>query len=193
MICVLLALSFVPTYGARAEGYAHNPWSVSLYFGPSSQKYFGAVIQSGRLQPSGGMLGVAANGRLLYLGYGISLAAEGQITGYFFGHKNASVAFGLGFQVNAPFGIEHTAFSVYDGPSYAFDPPYTAIYYKSLVVPSYRIKFLNYVSMEYAVELPNSQHWDGVFRFYHRSGAWGLYNKNDDDGIAVGLGVRYRF
>ena len=139
------------------------------------------------------MLGLAVDGRLSYLGWGISLAGESQVTAYFFGHKNATVAFGLGFQVNEPFGLKRTTFSIYDGPSYSFDPPRTVIWYHHLVLPAWRKKFENYVSFEFAAELPNSERWDAVLRFYHRSGAWGLYNTVDDDGLAVGLGVRYRF
>ena len=183
----------VPANVAHASDYAREPWSVSIYLGPATTKYFGAVFQSFRMQPNAAMLGVATNGRLLNLGWGIALAGEGQITGYYFGHRNVTLALGAGFQINEPFGFKRTTFSIYDGPSYSFDPPYTVIYYHAAVYPAWRKKWENYVSVEYAVELPGSTKWDGVFRFYHRSGAWGLYNSVDDDGMAFGLGVRYRF
>jgi len=32
-----------------------------------------------------------------------------------------------------------------------------------------------------------------VLRLYHRSGAWGLYARNVDQGTMVGAGLRYRF
>ena len=192
VLLALFAFAFVPA--ARAETAPSNgPWSVTVYFGPSTTKFFGAVLQSGRFEATGAMLGLAGDARLLYLGQGISIGAEAQVTEYWFGHRNTTFAFGLGFQANNPFGFRHTRFSVYDGPSYALDPPLFSIGYKSIIYPAARVKFLNYISMEYAVALSDTSNWDGVVRLYHRSGAWGLYSDHDDDGLAVGLGVKYRF
>jgi hypothetical protein len=188
--CLPLALCVAP---ARAAVPSNGPWSVTVYFGPSTTKFFGAVFTSGQFEATGAMLGVAADGRLAYLGEGISLAAEAQITQYAFGHRNTSFAFGLGLQFNAPFGFEHTRLSVYDGPSYALDPPHTAIGYHSIVYPAARVKFLNYISLEYAVAFSAQSNWDYVLRLYHRSGAWGVYSDHDDDGLSFGAGVKYRF
>lgn len=180
--------------GGAAQAAPENlPWSVTVYFGPSTTKFFGAVFTSGRFEATGAMVGIAADGRLLYLGQGISLAAEAEVTQYGFGHPDTTLAFGLGFQANAPFGLKDTRLSVYDGPSYATDPPYTSIGYHSIVYPAARVNLLNYVTLEYAVALSHESNWDGVIRLYHRSGAWGLYSDHDDDGISVGLGVKYRF
>lgn len=189
----LLALFAVPPASGALAAPSNGPWSVTFYVGPSTTKFFGAVVQSGRFQANGVMFGLAGDGRLLYLGQGISLAAEAQVTQYAFGHVNTTFAFGLGFQANNPFGLTHTRFSVYDGPSYATDPPYTSIGYRSIVYPSQRDNFLNYISLEYAVSLSSESNWDGVVRLYHRSGAWGVYSDGDDDGLAVGLGLKYRF
>ncbi|MEI9997294.1 MAG: hypothetical protein WDM91_22045 [Rhizomicrobium sp.] len=189
----LLFLVLAVSWPAAAAAAPYKPWSVTVYFGPSTTKFFGAVFTSGRFEATGAMLGVAGDARLTYLGAGISLAAEAQVTQYWFGHRNTSVALGLGFQANAPFGIKGTRFSVYDGPSYAFDPPHTSIGYHSVVYPAARVRFLNYIGMEYAVALSRTSSWDGVIRLYHRSGAWGVYSDHDDDGLAVGLGLKYRF
>ncbi|HEY0302618.1 MAG TPA: hypothetical protein VGC36_14830 [Rhizomicrobium sp.] len=186
-----MALALWPA-GALAES-GGRPWSVTVYAGPATTKYFGAVFTSGRLEANSAMLGVAVDGRLLYLGAGIFLAAEAEITQYWFGHHNTTFAFGLGFQVSEPFGLRRTRFSVYDGPSYALDPPYTSIGYHGMVHPSLRKKMLNYVTLEYAVALSPDSNWDGVVRMYHRSGAWGWYSIGDDDGLSFGLGVKYRF
>ncbi|MBS0472189.1 MAG: hypothetical protein JSR60_14040 [Proteobacteria bacterium] len=172
---------------------SNGPWSVTAYFGPATTKFFGAVFTSGRMQPNAAMLGLAADGRLLYLGQGISLAGEVEVTQYVFGHRNTTFSAGLGFQINAPFGLSHTRFSVYDGPSYALDPPYTSIGYHSIVYPAQRKKFENYVTLEIAVALSADSNWDVVGRLFHRSGAWGLYTASDDDGLAFGAGLKYRF
>ncbi len=181
----------MPWTPARAA--SNGPWSVTVYFGPSTTKFFGAVFTSGRLQATGAMVGLAGDGRLLYLGEGISLGAEAQFTQYGFGHPNTTLALGLGFQINAPFGLTGNRISVYDGPSYAFDPPYTSIGYRGIIYPAWRKKFENYVTLEYAIALSRDSNWDGVIRMYHRSGAWGLYTESDDDGLSFGLGVKYRF
>ncbi len=178
--------------GARADTFG-RPWSVTVYVGPATTKFFGAVFTSGRMQPNAVMVGLAGDTRLLYLGQGVSLGVEAEITQYGFGHANTTFSLGLGFQANAPFGLEHTRFSVYDGPSYALDPPYTSIGYRSVVYNSWRKKFENYVTLEYAVALSSRSNWDGVIRLFHRSGAWGLYTESDDDGLSFGLGLKYEF
>lgn len=171
----------------------NKPWSATVYFGPSTTKYFGAILSSGNFEPTGGMLGLALDGRLLNLGQGISVGGEAQITEYFLGHRNTSFAFGLGFQLNEPFGLGRTRVSVYDGPSYALDPPDSAIAYHGEVYRPTRKKFLNYISLEIAVGLSRRSNWAAVIRAYHRSGAWGLYSTGDDDGMAVGVGLKYLF
>src|ERR1700690_2436625 len=92
-----------------------TPWSATLYIGPSSTKYLGAVVQSLHLQPSGAMIGLALDGRLFYLGQDISVAAEGQATEYVFGHKDTSFALGVGFQANDIFNFKRTSISFYTG------------------------------------------------------------------------------
>ncbi|HEY0104888.1 MAG TPA: hypothetical protein VGB91_02300 [Rhizomicrobium sp.] len=190
---IALSLPALAPWTAACAEPTNGPWSVTLYIGPATTKYFGAVFTSGRMQPSSAMVGLAGDARLLYLGAGISLGAEGEITQYAFGHSNTTFSFGLGFQANAPFGLNHTRFSIYDGPSYALDPPYTSIGYHGIVYPSWRKKMENYVTLEYAVALSSDSNWDGVIRMFHRSGAWGLYTNSDDDGLSFGLGLKYRF
>ena len=194
MLAAVAAMVLLPAPWFAAHAAPSNgPWSVTVYFGPATTKFFGAVFTSGRMQPNAAMLGVAGDGRLLYLGQGVSLAAEGEITQYVFGHRNTTFSFGLGFQLNDPFGLGHTRLSVYDGPSYALDPPYTSIGYHSIVYRASRKKFENYVTLEYAMALSHESNWDATIRMFHRSGAWGLYTDSDDDGLAFGLGLKYRF
>jgi hypothetical protein len=180
--------------GAAQASFADKePVSLTVYIGPSTTKFFGAVLQSGRLQATAAMVGVALDGRLAYLGWDISLGGELQVTQYVFGHRDTTFTGALGFQANEPFGWKRTSMSIYSGPSYATNPPLYGISYDNKPYLASRKKLLNYVGFEFAMQLPDSQHWDGVFRFFHRSGAFGLYNKQDDDGLALGLGVRYRF
>ena len=189
---MLAALACLPSASAAAAT-AGRPWSVTLYAGPATTKFFGAVFTSGRLQANAMMVGLAGDGRLLYLGEGISLGGEAEITQYGFGHSNTTFSVGMGFQVNAPFGWDRLRISVYDGPSYAIDPPYTSIGYRGIVYPAQRKKWENYVTLEIAVGLSSTSNWAVVGRLFHRSGAWGLYTDSDDDGLSLGVGIKYRF
>ncbi len=38
-----------------------------------------------------------------------------------------------------------------------------------------------------------SPSWNGVVRYYHRSGAFGLFEPNADEGSTLGFGLQYRF
>jgi hypothetical protein len=145
------------------------------------------------MQPTGTMVGLAVDRQLVDLGWDISLAGEGQVTQYFFGHPNTTFALGLGLQLNDIFGLNRTSFSGYLGPSYATDPPYTSIGYGGKIWRASRVNFLNFVSIEFAAGIPNHPHWDGVLRIYHRSGLMGVYTDSDDDGMAIGLGIRAHF
>jgi hypothetical protein len=180
------------TFAARA-GVGERPWSVTAYIGPASTKYFGAFIQKLNLEPTSVMFGVALDRKLAYLGADISLAGEIQFTQYFFGHYNTTGALEFGLQFEKLFGFDRTSFSAYTGPSYATDPPYTAIGYHNRLEGPPRKNFLNAVSLELAFGLPGSERWDAAVRMYHRSGVFGLYSTGNDAGIAFGLGVRYHF
>ena len=193
-ILVILVTAAVPAQAEQISlPWQATPWSATLYVGPSSTKYLGAVVQSLHLQPSGAMIGLALDGRLFYLGQGISIAGEGQVTQYFWGHTDTSFALGAGFQANDIFNLKRTSFSFYTGPSYATDPPFTSIGYSHHIYPSLRKKFLNYIAIEVAVGPSADSQWEGVFRIYHRSGAYGLYSIGDDDGLVLGWGIRRRF
>jgi hypothetical protein len=191
LFACLALLASVAT--ATADPETNHQWSATLYIGPSTTKYLGAALQKLNFEPTGVMAGLAVDRPFLDLGWDVALSGEGQATQFFWGHPDTSFALGLGFQASAPFGIKSTKFSFYTGPSYALDPPYTSIGYSNHLYPAARRKFLNYIGMEYAVALTSSAGWDAVFRLYHRSGAFGIYSSNDDDGLAVGLGIRHAF
>ena len=171
-----------------------DPWSVSLYAGPATTKFIGAIAQSGfNYHPTAAAAGLDVDRRLIYLGGDLWIAADAQGAQYWFGHHDRTYGAGLGFLVDDPFGWAHTRFSIYDGPSWDSDPPYLAIGYKEKVHPEWRRHFLNYLTIDYAVRLPHSENWDGVLQFYHRSGMFGVISPGDDESTVIGFGVRYRF
>lgn len=168
-------------------------WSVSIYGATSSTKYFGAVLQDFNLQSREVLAGVALDRKLARLFRDFYLSGELQANQIVIGHPNTTFALMLGFEADKLFGFERTSFSFHAGPSYALDPPYTSIGYKHRIYPSWRKKFLNAIAIEFASGLPFAENWDWTARLYHRSGVFGLYSEGDDDGLALGLGLRYHF
>ena len=168
-----------------------GPWSATLYGGPTTQRVFTQIVGDGQFNVSGGLVGLAVDRRLVRLGWGISVGAEGQITQDFGEHTFNTFALGLGLRFDEFPWSDSVPMSIgiYSGPSYATDPP------AELYVPNRRqIPFLNYFGLEVAVAIPHHERlWDAVMRIYHRSGAWGLYSINADEGSMIGVGLRARF
>jgi hypothetical protein len=155
--------------GSASAG--NSPWSATLYVGPSSTQFVTQIL-SGNFDVNGGMVGLAVDRGLFKLGSGISLAAELQVTDFF-----------DEFPWSDTFPM---SLAVYTGPSYAPNAP--------LILdpqPHQDPKFLNYISLEFAVPMNND--WDAALRIYHRSGAWGVYSNTADVGSTIGIGLRRRF
>jgi hypothetical protein len=196
----LVAAVLITTAAGAAETPYSNPdytrpqyWSVAIYVGPASPKYFGAILQDFNLQSHEYMVGVALDRKLVRLWREFYLSGEVQVTQYFNGHANNTFAAMLGFEIDNLFGYERTSFSFYDGPSYSLDPPFLTIGYKHRTYVSARKKFLNAIAIEFASGLPFTRNWDWTARVYHRSGVFGLYSDGCDDGMTIGLGVKYHF
>src|SRR3974390_1474128 len=185
---LVMLLALAPVTALADDKDLGSPTSITLYAGPSTTKYFGAVIQSFNMHPTAAMAGIAVDHRFLYLGSGIWFSGEAQGGQYWFGHHDTTYGVGIGLQINNPFGFKHASLSFYDGPSWDTDPPYLAIGYKEKVYPAARRRFLNYVSIEEAIALSRDGKWDGGIRWYHRSGMFGVYSADDDGGVTLGLG-----
>jgi hypothetical protein len=166
--------------GARAE----DLWSATLYAGPATNTISSEII-AGHLHVDGMMIGVAVDRKLVDLGSGFSLGAEVQLTQYLGDHAYNTGALGVGVRFDRFPWRAPTVLSLYTGPSYATDPP--------LVPMGHRKALLNYVGVEFAVALPHATGWDAALRLYHRSGEWGLYSNDIDEGTMVGVGLRYQF
>jgi hypothetical protein len=177
---------FLVLGAGRAEA---GPWSITLYGGPATGKIFTDFI-AGRYTWDSGMVAVAADRRLAYLGWGVNLVGEVQFQQFAFGHTYPSFAVGIGGEFHDFPWREKvpTSLSIFTGPSYSIDPPlnYPRAQWGS------RKALLNYVGLELAVELPQTKHWDAVFRLYHRSGMWGIYTLDADEVTVIGGGIRLR-
>jgi hypothetical protein len=141
------------------------------------------------------MFGLAVDRRLARLGWGFELGAEGQITQFAFGHTYSTIQLGLGVRFSDfPWSnYLPTTFSVYTGPSYATDPPRFYTYVNDNIELSSRTRLLNYIGVELTVAIPHSDGLQAALRLYHRSGAFGLYTYQDDQGAAIGIGIRKNF
>jgi hypothetical protein len=165
-------------------------WSVSVYAGPASNDYFTHIF-GGKFKVEGGAAAIALDRNVAYLGNGFKLVAEAQVVHYFFDTPTTALSLGLGIKYDAlSFGPDvPVAMAFYLGPSYAIDPP---IYYTAAGGVK-RYTWLNYVGTEFTVRIPAREHWDFVVRGYHRSGLYGLYAHDVDEGSMIGIGLRRRF
>lgn len=170
-------------------------WAVSVWVGPNGRKYAGALVQDYlNLQSRGLVAGLTLDRKLVRLGRDIYLTGEIQVNQTFIDHGDTIFAGMLGIQFDKLFGYERTSFAFFTGPSYDLNPSYYVIGYKKrLYTGILRKKFLNEISVEFASGLPFTANWDWTARLYHRSGVFGLYSEGDDDGLAVGLGLKYHF
>ncbi|HEY4124007.1 MAG TPA: hypothetical protein VGM36_05300, partial [Rhizomicrobium sp.] len=160
-------------FATAVDARSKSPWSATLYAGVATNRNFTDLLDSG-FAVHNAMAGFALNRRLVNLGGGFSLSAEGQITQYTFGHNYETAALGLGLEFNRFPWDWPTTFSAYVGPSYAINPVTTARYFKGKAL-------LNYLGVELAVAIPKADGWDGVIRVYHRSGVWGIYSLSYDE------------
>jgi hypothetical protein len=178
---------------ALAQPFA-DKWSASVFIGPTTTKFFSQIFLDGDYAASGAAFGINADRRLAYLGWGFTLVAEGLVTQGIAGRADTTASLGLGLEFTGfPWQARWpTSFSFFTGPSYSFDPP-------SLGGPEGNEQFfqrrhlLNYVGIEFAAALSRAGKWDGIFRIFHRSGVFGLYSKDADEGTMMGLGIRHRF
>ena len=168
-------------------GDGHTGWSATLYGGPYTTNITSDIFTHGAFNVRGGMVGLAVERRLFNLGWDISFGAEAQITHYFGDDNYSTGAFGIGFRFDR-FPWDNTSFAIYSGPSYSPSPPLIGRYLHR------EVKLLNYIGLEFAVAIPHHErHWDAVPRVYHRSGVWGVYSDNVDEGSMIGVGIRARF
>ena len=178
---VLIAM--IPGTAIAAPGYYYySPWSATLFAGPVTYSHFSRTFE-GHFQVNGGMAGLMGDVRLFSLGRGFSIAAEGGFTDYGGKFDYTTAAAEIGFRYdNYPW-----SFAFYTGPSYATNPP------TDRSEDFVGRHLLNAVSSELSYALPHSDGWGVALRLYHRSGAWGLYSLDNDEGTMFGIGVRKQF
>ncbi|HKU54907.1 MAG TPA: hypothetical protein VJP60_06050 [Rhizomicrobium sp.] len=142
-------------------------------------------IVQGNFDIDGAMLGLAYDRWLTDLGGGFSLEAEVQAVLFFSNPTSSAVAGGLGLRHDtSQWSSRPSSLAFHTGPSYADEAARNA---------GHSERFLEYVTVEFALENINQSQWDGVIRLFHRSGAFGLYGNDADTGSMLGIGIRRRF
>lgn len=166
-----------------------GPWSATLYAGPATNNYASQIFH-GEFHIQGPMAGLAIDRDLFYLGAGFRIVGEAQATHYFLDPPTSTFAVGLGLKYdrlslgpNIPVTV-----ALYLGPSYSIDPP---LYPTGTGFVRYR--FLNYLSSEATFGIPGAPHWAISLRTFHRSGMYGLYARDVDEGTMIGIGIRHNF
>lgn len=139
------------------------------------------------------MIGLAVDRQLGELGWGFSLDGEGQVT-HFAGDRNyTTLNLGLGLRFHDFPWAAPTSVALFTGPSWADRPPLIGTgSFHGTPIKFGRRKFLEYVGAEFAISISQDHDWSGLVRFYHRSGAFGLFADNADEGSMVGIGIRRR-
>lgn len=180
-VSVFIALAVCAATDTAAQS---GKQALSLYGGPFTHEYVSQILQ-GHFVVDGPMLGLAYDRGIFYLGSGLTLEAEAQVTHFFSEQPYSTAAAGLGLRYDMTRIIgNYSSFAIYTGPSYADDPPR---------FDRRKGYFLEYVAIEVAVAPVMDSPWDGVIRMYHRSGAFGLYGSHTDGGTMLGVGIRRRF
>jgi hypothetical protein len=169
-----------------------SPWRLSAYGGVATRNDTTEVFLHGHFHPDGSQIGISLDRDLIDLGSGFTLVGELGATRFVAKSDETSIELGLGARydfhlLNIPIGV-----SGFTGPSWADDAPViaTGVFHGQPI--NFRSSpWLNYVGAEIAVGL--TSHLDGVVRYYHRSGAFGLFQPNADEGSTLAFGLLYKF
>jgi hypothetical protein len=188
---ILLSLLLLLPLAARADD-LDAPWRVSLYGGIATRNDTTQLFLHGHFHPDGNQIGLSVDRDIVDLGSGFTLVGEGGVTRFVSKSDETSLELGIGARYDFQFLHVPIGVSGFTGPSWADDPPVIATgSFHGRPINFQSNAWLNYVGAEVAVGLaPN---WNAVLRYYHRSGAFGLFQPNADEGSTLGAGIQYRF
>jgi hypothetical protein len=190
MLRALLVLFLLLPGAALAQ--EETPWRATLYGGTITRLNTTQIFLHGHYDPDGSQVGLGLSRDLAQLGSGFTLVGEGGVIRQVAKGDETTVNLGAGVRydfelLSLPIGV-----SAFTGPSWADDPPViptgtwhgTPINYR-------RNPWLNYVGTQIAFAITPT--FAAVVRYDHRSGAFGLFAPNADEGSALGFGVQVRF
>lgn len=185
---LLLLLLLFPGAALAQEA----PWRVTLYGGTITRLNTTQIFLHGHYHPDGSQIGLALSRDLAPLGSGFTLVGEGGVQRQVARGDETILNLGVGVRydfelLNLPVGI-----SAFTGPSWADDPPVIATgTWHGTPINFRRNPWLNYVGTQLAFALTPTL--AATVRYDHRSGAFGLFAPNADEGSALGIGMQLRF
>jgi len=171
---------------------ANEPWRLTVYSGIATRNNTTQIFLDGQFHPDGTVLGIAINRTLANLGSGFSLEGEASLATFL--SKSDETSFDLGLGVRYRFRVfdNPTSVAMVTGPSFADQPPLIATgTWNGTPINFKRNAWLNYVGAEITTAI--APDWNAVLRYYHRSGAFGLFEPNADEGSTFAIGIQYRF
>jgi len=184
-VCLLL-------FSSAAFADDATPWRLSAYGGVATRNDTTQVFLHGHFHPDGSIVGVSLDRDLADLGWGFTLVGELGATRFVAKSDEFSADLGIGARYDFHFLTLPIGVSGFTGPSWANDPPAIATgVFHGKPINFKSSAWLNYVGAEVAVGL--LPRLDGVVRYYHRSGAFGLFQPNADEGSALTFGLLYKF
>ncbi len=173
---------------------AAEGWEATLYGGPATSQSSSQIFFEGRFHADDSMVGLALGHPVWRWNDHLGLYGEGQVTRFTGSRNYATASLGLGLRYDGKFWDAPASLALYTGPSYADHPPLISMgSFHGAPIDFGRKKFLEYVGAEFAISISKDHLWSGVLRFYHRSGAFGLWADNADEGSMIGLGIRRAF
>lgn len=187
---VLAAIFLLASSSAFADD--ASPWRISAYGGVATRNDTTQVFLHGHFHPDGSQIGISLDHDVFDLGSGFTLVGEIGATRFVAKSDEASIDLGIGARydfhlLDIPIGV-----SGFTGPSWAKDAPVIATgVFHGRPINFKSSPWLNYVGAEVAVGL--TSRLDAVVRYYHRSGAFGLFQPNADEGSTLGFGLLYKF
>ena len=165
---------------------------ISMYGGVATRNDTTQVFLHGHFHPDGSQIGLSLDRDLADLGSGFTLVGDVGATHFVAKGDESSVDAGIGVRYDFHLLSIPVEVSGFTGPSWADDPPLIPTgTFHGTPINFKRNEWLNYVGVEVAVGL--TSHLDAVTRYYHRSGAFGLFQPNADEGSTLGFGILYKF
>ncbi|MDB5735535.1 MAG: hypothetical protein JWN16_2172 [Alphaproteobacteria bacterium] len=187
-LALLLTITLLPVAAQADDG----PWRVSLYGGIATRNDTTQLFLHGHFHPDGSQIGLSVDRDIVDLGSGFTLVGEGGATRFVAKSDESSVELGLGVRYEFHFLGDPVSVAGFTGPSWADDPPVISTgSFHGRPINFKENAWLNYVGAEVAVGI--APDWNVVLRYYHRSGAFGLFQPNADEGSTLGVGLQYRF
>lgn len=187
-IYFILLFSPLVVYG---EDPPERPWSVMLYSGFGTTSDLGQVLTFNIDSEDSQFLGVVLNHEIFSFWRYFNFELEGQVLRHF-GKQDNWEFNGLFLVRFNPFPWDKyldTSFAVGEGLSYATSTPKIEVEQHS----NQTSRFLNYLLLELAFQLPKYPEWALASRIHHRSGIYGTFNGVDGASNFLGLGLRYHF